>query len=301
MIAKVIPLPLTFPGKRISVIMVSYFTGAALFESLSAVLADEDIMEIILVDNGNSIAARRNLWKLAKQTPRLRILQGQGNVGFGRACNFGAKLAKGDFLLFLNPDAVTRSGTAMRLAEWGENLKRPWITGGFLQTEDGEEQRGTRRNALTPISAIVSFTPLHKLPGLNSIHLDNQPTPSKPTAVSIVSGACMMTDRESFDQLRGFDERYFLHVEDIDICRRARVAGGEVYSLPDAKVMHYGSTSQVRIQKVEFEKFKGFVRYFADYSSKWWSKILLILAVPFMFVGIMGRAWWIALRAVWRG
>ena len=76
-------------------------------------------------------------------------------------------------------------------------------------------------------------------------------------------------DRESFDRIGGFDPAYFLHVEDIEICRRVRIEGGDVYSVPDAKVMHYGSTSQARIQMVEFEKFKGFVRYF-------WSRHLYV-------------------------
>lgn len=301
MTARIIQLPVSFPKKRISVVMVSYHTGAALFEALSAIVADSDILEVIVVDNGNTITARRRMSEFAKTVKKLRILQGHGNVGFGRACNYGARIAKGDYLLFLNPDAVSRKGAAMLMADCGEHLKRPWITGGFLQTEDGKEQRGTRRGNLTPMSAVVSFSPLYKLPGLKSIHMENQECPSAPTEVPVVSGACLMTDRESFEQLGGFDENYFLHVEDIDICRRAVLAGGEVYSVPDAKVMHYGSTSQVRIQKVEYEKFRGFVRYFSTYSSKWWAKILFYAAVPFMFLAIMGRAWWLALRTVWRG
>jgi GT2 family glycosyltransferase len=301
MTAKIIPLPISYPKKRVSVVVVSYYTGAALFECLQAVLADPDIFELILVDNGNPETTRERLWSFAKKRVRIKIVQGQGNVGFGRACNYGAKVAKGDYILFLNPDAIIEKGAALKMAECGENLNRPWVLGGFLQTEDGVEQRGSRRRALTPWSAFVSFTPLHKLPGFKSIHIKREKFPSTPHKIPTVSGACMMMDRESFNQLGGFDERFFLHVEDIDLCRRARLAGGQVYSVPPAKAMHYGSTSQVRIQRVEFEKFKGFVRYFWNYSAKWWARILLVLAVPFMFVAIMGRAWWLALSAVWRG
>jgi len=301
MTAKIIPLPVSFPKKRISVVMVTYHTGAPLLEAVQAVLADEDVFELVLVDNGNTVAARQRLWAYANGQKRLRLVQGQGNIGFGRACNFGAKMAKGDYILFLNPDAVVSEGAAMAMANCGEKLTRPWITGGFLQTADGNEQRGARRRELTPISALVSFTPLHKLAGLKSIHLESGQKPTKPVSMPIVSGACLMTDRESFKQLGGFDERYFLHVEDIDICRRAREAGGEVYYVPGAKVMHYGSTSQVRIQKVEFEKLKGFMRYFWGYSKRFWAKPLVILAAPFMFLAIMGRAWTLAFRMVWRG
>lgn len=299
MTTNVVPLPVSYLKRRISVVMVSYYTGPSLMESVPAVLADTDILELIIVDNGNTVSARQRLWALAKNERRIRIVQGQGNVGFGRACNYGAKLARGDYILFLNPDAVIEKGTAMVLAECGDELTRPWVAGGNLQTVNGVEQRGSRRNALTPVSAVVSFTPLHKLPGLKSVHLEKQPLPEEPVKMPIVSGACMMVDRESFDMLGGFDEHYFLHVEDIDICRRAKLSGGDVYFVPNAKVMHYGSTSRARIVRVERNKLRGFVRYFWNYSSRWWAKLLVIAAWPFMYLAIMGRAWWLSVRTPW--
>lgn len=296
MTAEIIRLPIRFPGKRISVIMVSYHTGAPLIEAIRSVLADKDIFELILVDNGNPAAVRERLWTFAQDHRRLRIAQGQGNVGFGRGCNFGAKISKGDYLLFLNPDAVISEGAAMAMANCGEELRAPWITGGALETIDGHEQRGARRSDLTPTSAVVSFSPLHKVPGFKSMHLESTTLPEAPIKMPVISGACLMMDRDSFEILGGFDERYFLHVEDVDICRRVHKAGGEVYFVPSAKVMHYGSTSQVSVQNVEYEKLKGFVRYFWGYSPKWWAKVLLIISAPFMFLAIMGAAWWKALR-----
>jgi len=299
MTTNVVPLPVHHIKKRISVVMVSYYTGPSLMESVSAMLADTDILELIIVDNGNTISARQRLWALVENNNRVKIVQGHDNVGFGRACNYGARLSKGDYVLFLNPDAVTEQGTAMRMADCGEGLTVPWIVGGNLQTVDGLEQRGARRAALTPMAAVISFTPLHKLPGFKSIHLENLPLPKKPVEIPIVSGACLMMDRESFDILGGFDERYFLHVEDIDICRRVKLLGGDVFFVPDAKVMHYGSTSKARIVKVERSKLRGFIRYFWEYTSHWWSKTLLVLSIPFMYIAIMGRAWWLSVRKPW--
>ncbi len=301
MTAKIIPLPVQFPRKRISVIMVSYHTGAPLFEAMRAVLSDGDIHELILIDNGNSQATRKRLYDFSAQYPRMRLVQGHGNIGFARGCNYGAKLSKGEYILFLNPDAIINKGSAMAMADCGASLQKPWITGGYLETVAGQEQRGSRRSELTPMSAVVSFTPMHKLPWFDTIHMERTVKPTSAVPMPIVSGACLMMDRESFNILGGFDKHYFLHVEDIDICKRARGAGGDVYFVPQAKALHYGATSQVRVQKVEFEKFKGFVRYFWNYSTKWWAKCLLVLAVPFMFIAIMGRAWWLALQAVWRG
>jgi len=294
--AQILPLPVAKREKPISVIMVSYLTGPALLEAINAVMADSDIFELILVDNGNTLDARKRLSHIVAQHDRIRLLQGHGNIGFARACNYGAKLARGEYFLFLNPDALIAEGAARDLANCGKTLTAPWIAGGMLMDVNGQEQRGGRRGALTPLSALISFTPLHKLPVLKSIHMDTQPLPKTPQAYPTVSGACLMMDRTSFEILGGFDEDYFLHVEDIDLCRRARENGGEVYFVPKATVMHYGSTSQVRRQKVEWEKLKGFKLYFLKHSDTLFGKTMTYLAWPFMAFAIMGRAWYLAIR-----
>ena len=283
----IIDLPETAKKLPISVIMVSYMTGPALLEAVSAVMEDRDIDELIIVDNGNAEGARTRLSEVAMKHNRIRLLQGHGNIGFARGCNYGARLATGHFLLFLNPDAVIARGAARRMADCG---------GGFLRDENGREQRGARRGSLTPWSAFVSFTPLHAIPGFQSIHREDEPVPTQPAPVETTSGACLMTNRASFDQLGGFDSGYFLHVEDIDICARAREAGGDVYIVPDARIMHYGSTSAVPRARIEFEKLKGFLRFFWNYKPGFLSKFLTVLAAPLMGLAIMGRAYYITLR-----
>ena len=281
---------------EISAIMVSYMTGPALFESIAAVMNDPDIFELILIDNGNDIETRRTLKELEKKHKNLVIVKGHGNIGFSKANNLGVTFAQKDYLLFVNPDAVLRSKTARKLAECGENLKQPWITGGMLRFSSGQEQRGARREALTPWTAVKSFTPLHKLPFMSSIHLEKKPVPKQSSAMPVVSGACMMMCQTSFDMLGGFDEDFFLHVEDIDLCRRATEAGGEVYFVPDANVIHYGSTSSVRRGKVEWEKSKGFITYFRKHAKTRFGRFLVTLASPLIILAIMGRAWCIGLR-----
>ena len=294
--AQVLPLPVVKREKPISVIMVSYMTGPALLEAVNAVVADPDIFELILVDNGNTQDARKRLSQFVSQHDHIRLLQGHGNIGFGRACNYGVQLARGEYLFFLNPDALIESGSARALANCGKTLTAPWVTGGMLRDVHGREQRGGRRGALTPLSALISFTPLHKFSFLSSIHKEDEPLPTKPAAYPTVSGACLMVDRASFESLGGFDEDFFLHVEDIDLCRRARENGGEVYFVPKATVMHYGSTSEVRRQKVEWEKLKGFTVYFAKHSKTIIGKTLTYAAWPLMAAAIMGRAWYLVIR-----
>ena len=284
--------------RPISVVMVSYMTGPALMEAITAVLADRDIHELIVVDNGNTENARARLSQLTAKRTRVRFLQGQGNIGFARGCNYGAKLATGHYLLFLNPDAVIAKGAARQLANAGDGLIQPWITGGLLRDEKGNEQRGARRRALTPLSALVGFLPVLELvPGLRSIHRETDPLPTHPVLIDTISGACLMTDRPSFEKMGGFDERYFLHVEDIEICRRARQMGGEVGFVPGATIMHYGSTSNVPRVWIEKEKLKGFLRYFWNYKPGPASKILTIISAPFMALAILGRAYLLSFKS----
>ena len=297
--ASIVPLRFADRKPKISVIMVSYRTGPALLEAVGAVLNDPDVFELILVDNGNTPAARQSLCQLISSHEKVRLMQGHGNVGFARGCNYGARLARGDYFLFLNPDAIITPNAAMKLAKCGRELKQPWVVGGLLRDENGLEQRGGRRRALTPMSAFATFTGLHKFPFFKPIHMEHEPIPAKPVTVPVVSGAFLMMNRESFEMLGGFDERYFLHVEDIDLCRRAGKRRGEVVFVPNAAVMHYGSTSRVTRQRIEWEKLKGFVKYFWRYSDKWCAKVLAVVAAPFMALAIMGRAWWLSVRNPW--
>lgn len=274
----------------ISVIMVSYMTGPVLYEAIASALADEDIAELIIVDNGNPKQARAKLAALAHSDARVRLLQGHGNIGFASGCNYGAQLSTGHYLLFVNPDALIKTGSARDMAICGAQQAVPWITGGLLRDVNGNEQRGARRGALTPISAFMGFTGLNKVFKSVSIHRETLPMPRGPVPMQTISGALLMMDRASFEAVGGFNEAYFLHVEDIDICRRVRLAGGSVCFVPSASVMHYGSTSRASRMRVEYEKLKGFLYYFWTYKPGFMSKFLTVLAAPMISVAILGRA-----------
>lgn len=274
---------------RISVVMVSYQTGPALLKSIRAVQDDPDIHELIIVDNGNAAADRAAFYAAAAKTNTVRILQGQGNVGFARGCNYGAAMATGAYLFFLNPDALIERGAARKLVDAGANAKTPWLAGGLLVDVDGHEQRGSRRGALTLRSALISFTPFHRRLGLRSIHRENEQLPKAPVPMPTISGASVLTDRASFDVVGGFDPGYFLHVEDIALCRSVRNAGGAVIFVPDARAMHYGSTSNVSFGRVEWFKLRGFLRYFWTAGPGLGVKIKTILSAPLFALAIGAR------------
>ena len=85
------------PSAEISVIMVVYMTGPALFTSIARVLADPDVDDFVIVDNGSSETDQARLFAISQTDDRIRLLQGHGNIGFARGANLGASAARGRF------------------------------------------------------------------------------------------------------------------------------------------------------------------------------------------------------------
>lgn len=253
------------PRRSVSVVMVVYMTGEALEQSLACVLADPLVDELVVVDNGSAPAQFERLRALADQDSRVVLVTGQGNVGFAKGANLGARTARSDHLVFLNPDAFLQPGCIAALVREIEAQPVPSIVGGRVLNPDRTEQRGARRGEITPISALLSMSGLARaVPawGRFEVHWEEDALPDHVAPAPTISGACFCMRREDFDAVKGFDEGYFLHVEDVDLCWRVREAGGKVLFHPKAEVIHIGGTSQTSPLKVEFHKGVGLARYF---------------------------------------
>lgn len=263
----------------VSAVVVSYFTGPLLARAVAALRAQPETAEIILVDNGNFPGEAE---KAAEgEGAPVRILSGQGNIGFAAGCNLAAKAATGDYLLIINPDAVLSEGGLARLLEDGARLARPWLMGARLVGPDGVEQQGSRRRVLTPWSAFVEAAKLYRLapqhPYFQRFNLHTDDCPGDVAETPTLSGAVMFLPRADYDAVGGMDERYFLHVEDVDFCLRFAKAGGKVWFNPHVAVTHYKSSSRANPVKIEARKTAGIVRYFHTHFSDAYPKPFLWL------------------------
>jgi len=247
-----------------SVIMVSYHTGPVLDRAIAAVLAQSAPVELVLVNNGNPPDVEDQLKAKADAGPGIRFLTGQGNVGFAKGCNLGARNAQGDCLLFLNPDSLLPPDAVERLHGHAAKLKRPCMLGARLLDEKGKDQRGCRRALLTPKTAFVEALHLQKYFPEHRLNYHEAPVPADVTPMPAISGAFMFLHKDDFWRIKGFDEDYFLHVEDMDFCLRFRRAEGEIYFVPDIAVTHIGATSKVTSLFLEKNKARGFIRYFHE-------------------------------------
>jgi GT2 family glycosyltransferase len=255
----------------VSAIIVSYFTGPLLARAIASLKAAPEIGEIILVDNGNWEGAVAAAVEATQGGAPVETISGHGNVGFATACNLGARRATGDYLLFLNPDAAMPPGGVARLIADGARLERPWLVGPMIVNPDGTEQQGSRRGALTPWTALVEAARLYRLaprhPYFRRFNRHEDPRPADLAPAPVVSGACFFIPRADYFAVGGMDERYFLHVEDIDFCLRFAKAGGRVYFDPHVGVVHNKSSSRVSAMRVERRKTASAILYFREHFS----------------------------------
>ena len=263
-------------ARAISAIVVSYFTGPLLARSLASLRAQPDVARIILVDNGNwegAVAAAIDAAvESVSEGAEIEVLTGHGNVGFATACNLGATRCRSPYLLFLNPDALMPEGGAAIWLERAAALARPFMIGPKLVDPDGSEQQGSRRETLTPWRAFVEATRLYALapkhPYFRRFNNHDEPCPDELTPTPTISGACFFLPREDYFAIGGMDERYFLHVEDVDFCLRFREAGGIVYFDPAISVRHFKSSSRVNAMRVERRKTISILLYFKTHFSE---------------------------------
>jgi len=255
----------------VTAVVVTYHTGARLRECLYALIGCPEVSGIRIVNNGNPPGMTQWLHDFCARQDRVTLIEPGANLGFGKGINLACKNVPDGFLLLVNPDAVIKRDAVAALMAAARSLQGPWIAGGRIFGLDGKEGRGARRRKLTLWRALTS------LAGFDTWNLNRAPRPDGPVPVGAVSGAFMLTDTESFGQLGGFDEAYFLHVEDVDLCRRAKEAGGDVVYCPDAGALHYGSTSGVSSKLVARHKAESLGYYFRKFSggplSRWTARL----------------------------
>jgi N-acetylglucosaminyl-diphospho-decaprenol L-rhamnosyltransferase len=162
-----------------------------------------------------------------------------------------------------------------------------------VMNTDGTEQRGARRGEVTPMSTFLSMTNLagkvRVFRGFE-IHREAEPAPDGPTPVPTVSGACFAMTRTDFGAVQGFDEGFFLHVEDIDLCWRVRRSGGVVLFQPAARVEHLGSTSARAPLFIEVSKGFGLARYFRKRAETGLDRLTAWLLLPAILLVSVARA-----------
>lgn len=242
-----------------SVVVVTYHTGPALWLAIQSVLDQADCHELVIVDNGNFPDVVQRLQIIAQGDARMKLISGHGNIGFAKACNLGVKSTSGDYILLLNPDCILPPDALVNTVDALRGNPQAMLAGCLLVNPDGSEQRGGRRNLLTPENAIRESLGLKSATPLNLS--ETSATPASVQEVPAVSGAFMCISVNDYRAIGGMDEQYFLHMEDMDFCLRIQRRGRKIIFVPQVRVLHFRSTSRVGNSFVEWQKAKSFMRY----------------------------------------
>ncbi|WP_200877997.1 glycosyltransferase family 2 protein [Burkholderia paludis] len=244
--------------RALSILIVTYNSAGEIGAQLDALRADadRDDWQVIVLDNASAdgtadLVEQRHPWVTLVRSPR--------NLGFAAGNNLAARHADGALLLLLNPDAepapgAVRAGVARMQARPDVGVAGARLTGG-----DGGDQPSARMfpsvlNDALAVSGLSARYPRSRFFGrADRTWCD----PAAPACVDWVPGAFALIRRDLFCRLGGFDERFFLYYEEVDLCRRVKQCGFEVCYWPDLVVRHVGGVSARSVTRSTGEAFSG--------------------------------------------
>lgn len=226
---------------RVSAVVVSFNTAALLERAIRSLQRSAPLvehLEIIVVDNDSHDGTPRMVRELF---PDVRLIHLTKNLGFAAGTNVGLRVARGEQLLLLNPDAELIHDALGTLSSFLE--ARPWLAavGPRLIYPDGTPQDSAFHfPGLGQV--LLDFFPIHH--SLTSSRLNGRYAPAaEPHAIDHPLGACMLIARAALDDVGLLDEGFFMYCEEVDWCLRARRRGWEIYHHPGAVAIHHGGKS----------------------------------------------------------
>ncbi len=225
----------------LSVIIINYFSETSLRACLSSLSGnlESELIEILVVDNGSAPGMLRYLMA---DFPAVHWIKPGSNLGFGKACNLAASKAQGNHLLFLNPDAILPDSSLLSLLH---GLGHPPLDSGIaglkIVNPDGSPQFSARSfpnwrtvfaNRYSVLTRLIPDNPWSRS------YLQSTIDRNRASTVDWASGAALVLPRAIFNELGGFDDRFFMYMEDVDLCLRANRHGVPVWYWPGAFVQH---------------------------------------------------------------
>lgn len=279
----------------VSVVIVNWNAGVQILECVNSVVefGGEYVDDIIVVDNNSS----DNSAKLVADIPQVTLLSSSENLGFGKACNFGAARSRSPFILFLNPDARLFETTIEKVISFfqGTGNEPVGICGVQLIDENGHVARSCA-NLPSTWSLIVHAVGLDRvIPSIG--HRLRNWDHSSTCEVGQVIGAFFFVRRNLFDALGGFDEDFFVYYEEVDFSCRAKHLGWSSFYLAEVQAFHSGggTSCQVKAKRLFYS-----LRSRIIYSFKHFNLFgALIIVTASLFIEPFSRSVVALLRSSW--
>lgn len=228
---------------KLSIIILSFNTKERIITCLKSLFDqykqqfEQKSFEIIVVDNNSkddSVLAIKDFSKEKKY--QIKLIENKENTGFASGCNLGASKSKGEYILFLNSDTHVINTRFLQMLSYFNQNKNFGIIGGQLQKEKGDLERSGGK--------FYSFIPATEM--LLGLEKNKNLLGDKLIKIDWVSGGCMMVRKSIFENLKGFDEHFFMYLEDMEFCFRAKNINIETYLFPEVVAIHkeHGSSNR---------------------------------------------------------
>ncbi|MFQ6108872.1 MAG: glycosyltransferase family 2 protein [Candidatus Aminicenantales bacterium] len=261
-------------GGDLSIIIVNYNGRDYLLRTLGSIFHNVKLdHEVIVVDNGSTDGSRE---AVRKAYPSVRLLALDHNTGFARGNNEGATKASGRYLLILNNDTYVPKGTVEKLVSILRASPDMAIVAPLVFNPDNSIQIswGKDLNLLTEIFMKHLAERWYRF-----IYKVKQGRMSRD--VDWVSGACFLIERDLYRRVGGFDENFFMYMEDADLSKRLRQKGYRIHLCSEARIIHYLRQSSSRHSgRILREAKKGQLYYYCKHNSRlafWMLKHYLLL------------------------
>jgi GT2 family glycosyltransferase len=252
----------------LSIVIPSYNVGQLLDACLTSIrqFPPGSPYEVIVVDNASS---DRTVELIRHLHPDVQVVANVTNRGFGQAANQGLTLARGSFLLVLNPDTSVGPGTFDNLLAALRADPDLGMVGPLTRYPDGQIQSTRRRFPTLPVALLESTVLQQWLPEsrwLRAYYVADRGTVRQD--VDWLGGACLMVRRDVFRAVGGFDPRFFMYSEELDWCRRIRQAGWRIAFVPEAELVHHeGRSSEQNVARRASNFQESKARYFEKYQG----------------------------------
>jgi N-acetylglucosaminyl-diphospho-decaprenol L-rhamnosyltransferase len=225
-------------SERWAAVVINYLGGPLLTDCVRSVRADTSAgpVELVVVDNGSTDGS---IDALRAEFPDVRVVRAPGNVGYARAANLGIAATHAPVVAVLNVDLTLEPGTAEALVSRLEHEPALAALGPRVQNLDGSDYPSARKVPTIPVAIghglLGMWRPRNRF---TRAYRELDADPARPRSVDWVSGTAMWLRRDALDAVGGWDERYFMYVEDLDLCWRLRRAGWDVAYDPAGRVVH---------------------------------------------------------------
>ncbi len=268
---------------KVSVIIVTCNSLSTIPDCLKALELCAESSDIIIIDNKSTDGT---IQFIEENHPDIYLIKTKKNIGFGPACNVGASFAKGEFLFFLNPDVILEDDAILELSEAFQRCENPGALAARMVNPDGSFHPTCRE---LPTINNIFFSRGSLVGKMFSNSLYTHKDYNELTEVPAVSGTALFIKRVLFHELGGFDKRYFMYMEDTDLCLSLHRNGYKNYFVPDAMgCHHWGKGSEVGFFKRKLYHHSSVWKYFLKHYPNGFSLLLLplLLVVNLTLIGL---------------